>query len=490
MSNAALTISVADLDITSCYRILLIVLIGEKDDVMPLNENTESAVAAARYLKEVMQGNVALPGDGAYESGRKVWNSAIDHHPALIAFCETIKDIQMAVRAASLHSIPLSVRSRGHDWTGRSVRADGCVIDLSRMDLVTVDAEKKIATVAAGASAAAVIAAAAPHGLVPVTGWHSVVGMAGLILGGGYGPLIASHGLALDSLVGAEVILADERRVVANASENPDLFWAIRGGGGNFGIIASMQVRLYPLRELLAGTIIFPLSEAKAVLAGYAKMMSASAFDTLSVVIGIFPGPEGHPVLMLAPAWTGDRAQGEEVITSLQQLGTPIYAQFGPMTYGDMIGSFDARVVDGHHHALQTRSVPKLSLEVISAIVGAGSNRTSPLSAIVLQHFRGACTRVPLEATAFGLRQEHVMVEIIAAWEPGATHNGAEHKQWARNLSEALAPLALPGGYPNILGPGDVDQIAHAYGSNLQKLQRVKERLDPSYILSGTLLPT
>jgi FAD/FMN-containing dehydrogenase len=296
--------------------------------------------------------------------------------------------------------------------------------------------------------------------------------------------------LALDNLLGVEIVLADGEIVTADGLENPELFWALRGGGGNFGVVTAMRIRLHPVRTVLAGLILFPWFEAEAVLRGYAAA-AASAPDELTLMAGVVPSPDGSPALFLAPTWSGALAQGEDIITALLQLGVPMLAELGPMTCADKLGMFDAHVVDGRHYAVQTRWLPKLTRRAIAALVAGGTSRTSPLSAIALHHFHGAATRVPVAATAFGLRREHFLVELIAAWEPGAADNGDTHRQWAERLSAALAPAALPGGYPNLLGPGDRDQIALAYGSNLNRLQFVKRRFDPDGMFSSAIpLPT
>jgi FAD/FMN-containing dehydrogenase len=446
----------------------------------------QSSHAAARDLQNLMVDKVALPGDERYARARRVWNGAVDRHPALIAFCESAQDVQAALHSARAHGLAVSVRGTGYDVAGRSVRSNGLVIDVSSMNQVEVSG--RIATVAGGATAANVISAAAASGLIGVTGWHGVVGMAGLTLAGGYGPLIASHGLALDSLVGAEVVLADGQRVTTDADNNPDLLWALRGGGGNFGVVTSMKIRLHPHRSVLGGMILFPWSDANKVLSGYAAV-AASAGNDLTVAAGIFSLPDGNTTLFLAPAWTGEPAQGETIVATLQRLGTPIHAQIGTMSYQDLTHSFDTRVVNGRHYALQTRSVPELTSNVISSIIKAGSNMSSPFSTIILQHFRGKATQTPLDATAFGLRRDHFLVEIIAAWEPVVGHDGTDHRSWAQDLSKALAPFSLPGGYPSMLGEDDRDQIAHAYGTNLAKLQDTKRRFDPDGLFSATPLP-
>jgi hypothetical protein len=423
-----------------------------------------------------------------YARARRLWNGAVDHYPALFAMCESVDDVQAAVRAARAHDLPLSVRGGGHDWAGRALRHSGLVIDLSEMRRVSVDPRLQVATVEGGVRATNVIAAAAPYGLVAVTGTVGAVGMAGLTLGGGYGPLSSRYGLALDNLLGAEIVLADGQRTAADASENSDLLWALRGGGGNFGVVTSMRIRLHPLRELLTGLILFPWSEAVTVLRGYADAV-ASAPDELSVMAGVLSGPDGKPALFLAPTWSGEPVQGEQVIAGLKRLGTAMLAQIGPMTCGDMLGMFDAHVVNGRHYAIQTRWLAELTPDVVESLVAAGDSTTSPFSAIALHHFQGAAARVSADATAFGLRDKHFLLEIIAAWEPASEDEANIHRRWARNLCQTLAPAALPGGYANLLGPNEHDQIASAFGGNITRLRALKRRFDPDNVFSSAIPP-
>ncbi len=445
-----------------------------------------SGLAAARDLRAAMQGKVVERGDDSYDRARKVWNGAVDHRPALVAFCETPQDVQAAVHVARVHGIALSVRGGGHDWAGRAVRHDGLVIDLSAMRRVEVDPRAQSAAVAGGATAADLIAAAAPFGLVAVTGSVGAVGMAGLTLGGGYGPLSARYGLALDNLLGAELVLADGRCIAANVRENPELFWALRGGGGNFGVVTAMRIRLHAMRNLLAGLILFPWSEAAQTLQRYAEAVAAAP-DDLAVMAGVLSGSGGEPLLFLAPSWSGERIAGEEAMAALQQLGTPILTQIARMTCADMLRMFGAHAVNGRHYAVQTRWLPALTPDAIAAIVAAGAARTSPFSLIVLHHCHGAATRVPLRATAFGLRREHFLFEAIAAWEPDPRDGGDGHRRWARSLSQALAPAALPGGYANLLGPDEHDQIAESYGGNIARLRAVKRRFDPDSLFTSAI---
>jgi FAD binding domain len=450
--------------------------------------NSRSALAAANDLRAVMQGKVVLPSDAAYAATCQIWNGAVDHQPVLFAVCETTKDVQAAVQVAGSHRLPLSVRGGGHDWAGRALRHDGLVIDLRQMRRVEVDADAQIATISGGVTAGDLINSTAPYGLIAVTSTIGAVGMAGLTLGGGYGPLTSRYGLALDNLLGAEVVLANGQIVTANVAENAELFWALRGGGGNFGVVTSMRIRLHRPPGLLAGLILFPWSEAEQVLHAYAKAIETAA-DELGVIVGVLSGPNGDPVLLLAPIWSGGTAEGERIIVGLQHLGRPLLVLTGPMAYADVLGMYDAQVVNGRHYAVQTRWVSALTPEVISTLITGGSNRTSQFTTIALHHFHGAATRVPLHATAFGLRREHFLVEAIAAWEPDTQIDSTMHRQWAYDLSEALAPGALAGGYPNLLGPEEHDRSVLSYGGNIAKLRDVKRHWDPDCIFSATPLP-
>lgn len=449
----------------------------------------ESQLSAACELRATMQGRVILKGDDAYSHVRQIWNGAVDHQPALFALCETVADVQAAVRIARAHNIPLSVRGGGHDWAGRALRHGGLVIDLTCMRQVEVDTAAKTAMVAGGATGTNVSAAVAPHGLAAVTGNVGAVGVAGFLLAGGYGPLTTKFGLAVDNLLGAEIVLADGRVLWADASQNTDLFWAIRGGGGNFGVVTSMRIRLHPVSEVLAGVILFPWSEAETVLRGHAQIM-ASAPDELSMLAGAIPGQDGNPVMFLGPIWSGDREEGEKIIAQLQSLGTPILTQITPMSFADLLGIYDAQVVNGRHYELQTRWLADLTPEISSAIASAGAARTSPLSFIALHHFHGAGTRIAPDATAFSMRREHFMIEIVAAWEPGSKTEDDVHRQWVSDLSSLLAPLALPGGYANFLTQGAHEQIGSAYGNNAQRLIDLKRQFDPDNVFSSaTPLP-
>jgi FAD/FMN-containing dehydrogenase len=416
---------------------------------------------------------------------RPIWNAAVDHRPALVVQVHTPHEVQDAIRVARDRGLPLSVLGGGHDWAGRAVRDGGVVIDLSGMRTVAVDASGRVTTVAGGATAREVMEAAGPFGLVAAAGNCGGVGMAGLTLGGGYGPLNGRFGLASDNLVGAQVVLADGRVVAVDANHEPELFWALRGGGGNFGVVTSMRLRLHAVDRLIGGLIMFPWSQAAAVWRGLSDVLS-TAPDELTVQSGVLPGPDGIPVAFLAPTWSGDLTAGQRAVDALTRLGTPLAVQVGPMTYGELLGLWDANVASGMHWAVRTRSVIGYTPEIIEALVEAGSTRTSPMTIIPIHHFHGASTRIASDETAFANRREHLMIEIVAGWEP---HDGAVHRAWADAVSASLARHALPGGYPNLLGPDAHDQIANAYGDNAVRLLAAKAHYDPDGVFTATPLP-
>jgi hypothetical protein len=259
----------------------------------------------------------------------------------------------------------------------------------------------------------------------------------------------------------------------------------LRGGGGNFGVVTSMRVQLHPLSKLIGGLIVFPLSQAATMWRGLGELLS-TAPDELTVQSGLLPDPDGNPTAFLAPAWSGDLATGERVVGALAKLGTPLVTQVAPMTYGEMLGQWDAHVVGGQHWAVRTRTLPGYTPEVIDALVEAGRTRTSPRSLLPIHHCHGASTRIPSDETAFANRREHFVVEIVAGWSPGGS---AAHRAWANVVSAALAPHAMPGGYPSLLWPDDREQVSEAYGDNAIRLSAAKMHYDPDGVFTAIPLP-
>jgi FAD/FMN-containing dehydrogenase len=423
-----------------------------------------------------------VPGSAEYESARRVWNRAVDRRPAVIVRCANEQDVVAAVLSARERGLPLSVRAGGHDWAGRAVRDGGVVVDLSPMTRITVacgPGDEPQAVVGGGVRAGDLAAAAQEYEMVAVVGTVSEVGVAGLTLGGGYGALIGRYGLALDNLTGARVVLADGRCADANADENPDLFWALRGGGGNFGVVTEMRLLLRPVRTVRAGMVAYPIEEAAGVLRG---LNALPRHDELSVIAGLFTGQDG-PMLALLPAWCGAPGTGEPALTELTRLGRPLAVQLDDLTPTGVLRLMDTNVGTGRAARADSRWLPDLTDDAIETIVAAARTVTSPYSVIALHHFHGAACRVPAGVTAWALRTEHRQVEIIASWP--AEEREDRHRDWVARLSTALAPSALPGGYPNLLGPGELARVRLAHGANLGRLVEVKRKFDPDGVFTA-----
>jgi FAD/FMN-containing dehydrogenase len=427
---------------------------------------------------------IMLPGSPAFEQVR-VWNAAVPNRAALVVRPYDRTEARDLVRAAVAHRVPLSVLGGGHDWAGRALRPGGMVIDMSTQRWVVVDPAGMTANVGGGAIAADVLGATERHGLVAATGLISTVGFTGLTIGGGYGPLGGVAGLGVDNMLQAEVVLADGRLVPAE--RDTELWWALRGGGGNLGLVTSMRVRLHPYARLLAGFFRYPYAQATEVLHGLAELV-ADAPDELTIASGVLPVDGAGPTLFIAPVWSGDPATGHSHLRAAAEIGSPIAAHTGPLPYLAMLRQLDASIVPGRGYTLTTRTVAALTPEVIAALVEAGASRTSPAATVIIHHMHGAASRVPVESTAFGIRRDHLVIEAIGGWDRGDPH--PERQQvWADRVSAALAPHSLPGGYPNLLGPDHHDQIAAGYGPNAARLAAAKRAYDPDGVFSAIPLP-
>jgi FAD/FMN-containing dehydrogenase len=279
---------------------------------------TDLIEGALRELSGQLGGRVSRPGDPRY-AATAIWAKPVGRMPRTVVHCQTLPDIQLAIAAARSAGLSLSVRGGGHDWAGRAL-CDGLVLDLSGMRDVVVNPNRRSARISGGARASDVLAATDPLGLAAVTGSCSAVGLTGLTLGGGYGPLIGRFGLALDNLIAADVVLADGRIVIAEPGREEDLLWALRGGGGNFGVVTEMRVRLHELPNVVSGVLVYPFSEAKTVLRRYADA-ALSMPDELTVQVGAVAGPDRLPVILLVPTWCGSQGHGDAHIAPLLELG-------------------------------------------------------------------------------------------------------------------------------------------------------------------------
>ena len=436
---------------------------------------------ALRRLGEQMPGDISIPGSDRYAAATAIWAKPVGPMPQAVVHCRTTEDAQSAIRIARDADLPLSVRGGGHDWAGRAL-CDGLVIDLSAMNGTVIAADHRSARIGGGASALDVLGVTDPHGLAAVTGSCGAVGMAGFTLGGGYGPCIGRFGLGLDNLLAAEVVLADGRVVTASETSEAELFWALRGGGGNFGVVTAMHHRLHELPSIWSGMMLFPFAEASSVLEGCAEIAS-SAPDELTVQLGILMGPGGAPVVMIVPTWCGSPEHGEGRVAPFRTLGTVLISTVSAMSCRDRLGIFAAHIVNGQRVFMETSWLPSIDGRSVDAMIHAMANAESPGCAIITHAFRGAASRVAVENTAFGLRSEHVLVEMMASFPDRSDRRDEQrHRQWAQAARQAFDTMALPGGYPNFLPRGDGDRAAKAYGRNAKRLIDVKRLYDPANV--------
>jgi FAD/FMN-containing dehydrogenase len=311
--------------------------------------------------------------------------------------------------------------------------------------------------------------------------------MTGLTLGGGYGPLNGRFGLALDNLVAAEVVLADGRTVLANADNEAELLWALRGGGGNFGVVTSMHHRLHDLPSVRSGMLIYPFTEAKAVLERVADMASSMP-DELTVQLGFVADQSGAPVVMIVPTWCGVPERGDPHLAQFFKAGTLLANSVDVMSYGAALTMFDPYLVSGQRVIMETCWIPALDSRSIDALIRAMEDAVSPGCAIFTHEFKGAASRVPVETTAFGLRRDHLLIEILAVFADRPDElEEQRHQQWVRAALQGFAAIALPGGYPNLLAPGDEDRAAKGYGRNASRLVKAKQHYDPDNVFSSAI---
>jgi FAD/FMN-containing dehydrogenase len=452
----------------------------------PSQTNTSELSALQTHLLAAGCRTFAKGSEG-YTHACRIWNGAVKHEPALVVRCRSASDVQRVLKAARTYRFPISVKGGGHDWCGRGIADGAVVLDLSGMRGVAVDQSRKEITFGGGALASDVVGAAQAAELQVVTGYSGAVGMAGLLLGGGYGPLVTRLGLAADSLLEAEVVLEDGRLVTANETDNADLFWALRGGGGNFGVVTSMRIRAHVLPTIVSGLIMFPWADAAAVLRGYADMMPGAP-DELSMAAILAVAPSGDPIVVLAPTWTGDPEQMQPILARLQGLGKPFMTKVGPATIAGMLSNYDdVQVVDGRYNLVQTRWLNTLEGDAVAALTEAIESRTSRFSSVVLHHFHGAGSRVTPDSTAFGMRAAHFTALIYSTWEQDDDADSEGHRAWGKDLCSRLAPLALPGGYANLLAANALDQVEAAYGGNARRLRAVKLKYDPANAFSSAI---
>ncbi|WP_158802862.1 FAD-binding oxidoreductase [Acidisoma sp. L85] len=427
-----------------------------------------------------LAGRVILPSHPEYDAAKEIWVRT-SARPLALVRARSAADVQAAVLAARQTGLPLSVKAGGHDWTGRAL-CDGIVIDLSEMRGVFISLDGTLAQVGGGARARDLTPETDRLGLAAVTGSVGVVGLGGLTLGGGYGPLTPRFGLASDNLVAAEVVLADGSVVTVSEEVNEELLWALRGGGGNFGVVTLMSLRLHRIRGLTYGPIMYPAVEAAAVFARAADVCR-HAPDALTVQLGFISAPDGQEVAAVVPGWCGDPAQAEAEIAPLHRLGTVLGADVRYRSFTEALAMFDGPMTQTHDVFMESCWLADISREVAEVLASQGARRPGPGCSLLTHEFRGAALRVPVGATAFGMRTRHVLLDIVAQYDGG---DGLREREWARETVALLTPWAFPATYPN-LARRDDPRVQRAYGPNAERLAAAKRRFDPAGLFSSAL---
>jgi FAD/FMN-containing dehydrogenase len=446
--------------------------------------------SAIQAFRSGIRGEVIRPGEEGYDEARTLWNARLERRPAAIVRCVVPEDVAASVRFARQHDIPLSVRSGGHDFAGNSVCDGGLVVDLSPMDSVEIDAGSRRARVGPGARWGAFDEQAQAHGLATTGGTVSAVGVAGYFLGGGTGYLARKHGLALDNLLAAEVVLTSGERVRASGTENPDLFWALRGGGGNFGIVTSFEVQLHELGpEIQAGQVVHPFDRAGAVLRHYRDFM-ASAPDEVTCyafIMNIPPLPafalehHGKPAITLVMAHAGAVEEGEATLGPLLDFGDPILKAVQPMPYVAAQQMFDDAMPNGQRWYSRAQYFETIGDDAIDTALRYGGALQGPFSSAYFEPMGGAINRVDPEATAFPHRHAAASFHIVAGWIDPAESD--EVMAWTRQFHDAMSAHTSGGVYVNLMSEDEQDRVEEAYGDNLERLARIKRKYDPDNVL-------
>ena len=451
-------------------------------------ETTPGLNSAIEELRAQVRGSLVGPGEAKYDEARHVWNGMIDRRPGIIVRCAGERDVAATVQAARRHKLPLAVRGGGHNVAGSGVCDGGVVIDLSGMRKVEVDPAARTVRVQGGATLGDIDPATQAHGLAVPVGVVSETGIAGLALGGGLGWLRRKYGLTSDNLLSARVVLADGSAVTASPEENVDLFWALRGGGGNFGVVTSFEFRAYPLGpEVTMLAVFHPFEEAERGLRFFREYME-SAPDELSsfAILGGVPEAElfpaqahGRDTLIFAAMWSGDPAEGERVVEPLKNFATPLADLSGRWSYLDVQKFFDEDYPAGGRYYWKSQYLDALTDEGIAALITHAERRPSKASTVDLWHLGGAIKSVARDATPVPQRDARYLIGIEANWTDPSTDQS--NMAWARDLyaeTQRLSPASIYVNFPGFGEEGE-DLVRAAYGDNYTRLTQIKAKYDP-----------
>ena len=448
---------------------------------------TQLQQATVDEFRTHLRGDVLLPDAEGYDDSRQIWNAMIDRKPALIARCTSAEDVVESVNFARTHNLLVAIRGGGHNIAGNAVCDGGIMIDLSGMKNVQVDAKGHRGTVEPGATLGDFDAAAQTHGLATPLGINSTTGVAGLTLGGGFGWLSRKYGMTVDNLLSADVVTADGRQVHASPTENSDLFWGLRGGGGNFGVVTRFEFQLHPVGpDVLSGLIVFPFDQAKSVLTKFAHFTLAMP-DELNVWMVTRKAPplpflaeqfHGKEMVALALCYVGSPSSGEALIEPLRKFGTPIGEHVGVQPYTAWQQAFDPLLTKGARNYWKSHNFAQLSDGAIDVILEYAAKLPSPQCEIFIGTIGGQTGRVAPEAMAYANRDANYVMNVHGRWESAS--EDARGIEWARGFFAKAQPFASDGAYINFLTQDETDRIAFAYGPTFKRLVEIKKKYDPT----------
>lgn len=440
-------------------------------------------------FKSDIKGQIVLPSDSIYGEVRKIWNAMIDRKPALIVRCGEADDVPHAIAFGRENGLEISVRGAGHNIAGNALCDDGITIDFSMMRDIRVDPERLRAYVAPGATLADLDEATQSHGLATPVGINSTTGIAGLTLGGGFGWLTRQYGMTVDNLVSVEAVTANGKRIRASEDENADLFWALRGGGGNFAVVTQFEFKLHRIGpEILAGLAVFPFHQAKQVLTQYREFvrLAPEELNVWTVLRKAPPLPflpervHGEEVVVLVAFYTGEPVQGRKLIEPLLRFGDVYGEHIVSQPYIQWQKAFDPLLTPGARNYWKSHNFTELSDGALDSMIEFAGKLPSPQCEIFVGLIAGAANRIPANAMAYGHRDAKFVLNVHGRWDENTEDQRCI--AWARAFFQATAPYASAGAYVNFMTGDETDRVATAYGTNYNRLAQIKKQYDPDNV--------
>jgi len=457
-------------------------------DIKGSDGNSKSIdTARIETLRGALRGSLLRPGDAGYDESRTIWNAMIDRRPALIARCKGAADVMLAVNFARENGLLLAVRGGGHNIAGNAVCDGGMMIDMSPMKLVRVDPETRTAHVGAGATLGDLDHETQAFGLATPTGINSTTGVAGLTLGGGFGWLSRKYGMTVDGLTAADVVTANGKLLRVSERENPDLFWAIRGGGGNFGIVTRFEFRLHPVGpNVLAGLVVYPIDQARSALTQYRDFAKTLPDESAAWIVLRKAPPlpflpasiHGKEVIIFALFHGGDPAKGQAIFEPVRRFGTPAGEHIGIQPFTAWQSAFDPLLTPGARNYWKSHNFNRLDDGLFDIVLKYAGQLPSPHTEIFIGQLGGAMSRVAADATAYSERSAEYVMNVHGRWETAAEDKSCV--AWSRRLFDEAAPYATGGVYVNFLTEDESDRVTKAYGGNFRRLAQIKAKYDPN----------